>query len=102
MPPPFTSYTQTAGLVKAADHPINYPPICFPRAETSYPLGDRLECCSPMSQDHGVWSTSCSWWEISVASAERWALPWSPVGDLAKQQCWCPDVSLVQAAQHSS
>jgi hypothetical protein len=25
MPPPFTSYTQTAGLVKAADHPISYP-----------------------------------------------------------------------------
>src|SRR5216683_8008701 len=27
MPPPFTSYTQTAGLVKAADHPINYPVV---------------------------------------------------------------------------
>jgi hypothetical protein len=25
MPPPFTSYTQTAGLVNAADHPISYP-----------------------------------------------------------------------------
>jgi hypothetical protein len=24
MPPPFTSYTQAAGLVKAADHPISY------------------------------------------------------------------------------
>src|SRR5216683_6982611 len=27
------------------------------RRETSYPLGDRIECCSPMSQDHGVWQT---------------------------------------------
>src|SRR6266567_1515568 len=29
MPPPFTSYTQAAGWVKAADHPISYPETGF-------------------------------------------------------------------------